>query len=686
MQRRADDHVDPTDREEGDVTERAALDRLKRMGISAWHEPLLIVPKSFEDYTQTTSLRAALPRNDVIAAQSLFSLVVTERANIVPQPKRRLILAATDGMLTVKIVVFLHQGVDVQKWKDAREGQRIHVKGLLQNWNGSLQMVSPTWIDHALIGTVAPVYERRRGIVAEGAIHSATRIALLRHFDETVAHLMARFHGLSEDVILRLARLKAPSLAAILKAAHAPTSEDEGQRGRAALRRLAALSIVLCARQLKQRPAIADSVVRIPPSVIRDLVAKLPYSLTQDQARTIQEIVDDLASPQPMRRVVSGDVGSGKTLTFMIPALGVQAQGRRAVILTPNSLLADQFVKECKHYFGTDSNIVVVTGSTKKLDLSGNPILVGTTALLRRLQGQAPPAFLCVDEEQKLSVGQKVELADAASNFLQATATPIPRTTALITHGAMDVSIIREMPVRKSVKSIVVTASESRRLYDHTRSVLQSGAQVAIVYPVVEDQGQTKRSVINAFTEWDRRFPGSVTMIHGQMQEQEKLDAVATLTSGQARIAIVSSVIELGLTLGELRSIIVVSPERYGTSTLHQFRGRVARRGGTGYFFMFLPEPVKPEAMQRLKLVADHADGFTLSEKDAELRGYGDLFEDAERQSGTSRSTVFRCVDLTPTELRAASDAVETLDAGVQAGEDVKKPSPPTSPEFNASS
>ncbi len=116
-----------------------------------------------------------------------------------------------------------------------------------------------------------------------------------------------------------------------------------------------------------------------------------------------------------------------------------------------------------------------------------------------------------------------------------------------------------------------------------------------------------------------------------------------------------SSVIEIGLTLGELRSLIVVNAERYGTSTLHQLRGRVARRGGTGYFFMFLPESVKPEAMQRLQLVVDHADGFTLSEKDAELRGYGDLFEDAERQSGNSRSTVFRCIDLTPTEIHAAA-------------------------------
>ena len=625
------------------------------MGITAWHEPLLCLPKSFLDFSKISTLKQALPRTDVVAEPGLFTLIVTEKACVVSQPKKRLILNATDGMLAVKIVVFINPDVDVRPWKALEEGHRLHVRGLLQNWNGTLQMVSPTLVDPAVVGTVVPVYEKRRGVVAEGAIFDATRHALEHHFEDTINNLIANFHGMSETDILRRARLKAPSIAVILRAAHAPTSEDEGLRGLAAMRRLAALSIVENAKHLKQRSPVPESIVKIPSSLIKEFVAKLPHPLTGDQTRTIQEIVDDMASPLPMRRVVSGDVGSGKTFTIMIPALAVQHLGLRAVILTPNGLLADQFVKECKEYFGQGTNVIAVTSATKKLDLSSNPILVGTTALLTRLKGEKPPALFCVDEEQKMSVGQKVELIDLSSNYLQATATPIPRTTALITHGAMDVSIIREMPVKKVIKSFIVTAGESRRLYEHTRNVLDAGGQVAIVYPLVDDKEQEKRSVVAAFADWDRRFPGLVGMVHGQMKEQEKLDAVTALKSGQKRIAIVSSVIELGLTLGELRSLIVVNAERYGTSTLHQLRGRVARRGGTGYFFMFLPEKVKPEAMQRLQLVVDNADGFSLSEKDAEMRGYGDLFEDAERQSGNSRSTVFRCIDLTPSEIHAAN-------------------------------
>lgn len=637
------------------VTARPLLDRLKRMGITAWHEPILCLPRSFLDYSKVCTLKQALPRNDVVAGAQIFPLLVSEKAIIVTQPKKRLILNATDGMLMVKIVIFIVQGVDVAAWKNLEVGQKFHVRGVLQNWNGTLQMVGPTIIAPQLIGKVMPVYEKRRGVVADGAIYDASRHALKHHFTETMKHLIDSYHGMSESDILRRARLKAPSIEIILKAAHAPQSEEEGMRGVAAMRRLAALSIVENARRLKRRDPVPASVVNIPSSLITELAAKLPYPLTGDQKAAIREIVADMASPLPMRRVLSGDVGCGKTFCIMIPAMATQRLGFRAVVLTPNALLADQFVKECKEHYGADTNVISVTSGTKKLDLSSNPILVGTTALLTRLKGEAAPAFFAVDEEQKMSVGQKVELTDLASNYLQATATPIPRTTALITHGAMEVSIIKELPVVKTINTHIVTAGERKRLFDHTRKVLSSGGQVAIVYPIVNDEEQDKKSVVAAYAEWDKQFPGLVGMLHGQMKEAEKLVAVDGLKSGKQKIAVVSSVIEIGLTLPSLRSLIVVHAERYGTSTLHQLRGRVARHGGTGWFFMFLPQSIKDDTMQRLKLVVDHRDGFTLSEKDAELRGFGDLFEDAERQSGNSRSTVFRCVDLTPTEIHAAA-------------------------------
>lgn len=634
---------------------RSLLDRLKRMGITEWHEPLMCLPKSFLDYSKVSTLKHALPHADVVADLCLFALVVTESACIVSQPKKRLILNATDGMLAVKIVVFIHPNVDVDAWKALEKGARFYVRGQLQNWNGTLQMVGPVFVPQQLIGSVLPVYDKRRGVVADGAIYEATRFALVNHLNASVSHLIDSFQGLTEQAILDRAKLKAQSLGVILQAAHAPSSVEEGERGRLAMRRLAALSIVESARRLKKRSPVPASVVQILPALLHELVAKLPYPLTEDQSKAIDEIVADLASPYPMRRVLSGDVGSGKTFCIMIPALAVQRLGHRSVILTPNSLLAEQFTRECKSHFGEATNVISVTSSTKKIDLSGNPILVGTTALMSRLKGQQPPAFFAVDEEQKMSVSQKIELTDLTSNYLQATATPIPRTTALVSHGAMDVSVIRSMPVQKTIKTFVVSATEKQRLFIHTKKIVDAGGQIAVVYPIVDDIEQEKRSVVAAYNDWERHFPGMVGMVHGQMSESEKLTAIEELKQGKKRVMCCSTVVEIGITLPELRSLIVVNAERYGTSTLHQLRGRVARLGGTGYFFMFLPDAVKHEAIQRLQLLVDHSDGFTLSERDAELRGYGDLFEDAERQSGNSRSTVFRCIDLTPHDIHAVS-------------------------------
>ena len=139
------------------AADRHTLDRLKRLGVTAWHEPLLCLPKSFLDYSQVSTLKQALPRSDVLAAPQLFSLLVTEPAVIVSQPKKRLILNATDGTLSVKIVVFIVAGVDVATWKELAIGQKFHVRGVLQNWNGSLQMVGPTILDPTLIGKTVPV-------------------------------------------------------------------------------------------------------------------------------------------------------------------------------------------------------------------------------------------------------------------------------------------------------------------------------------------------------------------------------------------------------------------------------------------------------------------------------------------------------------------------------------------------
>ena len=630
------------------------LAKLGRFGVTDWREVLLCVPKSFVDYSKLSTVHQSLQGDELTT--HLLRLKLTKAASC---RGGRLLLAGTDGICPINICVFATSKEEVSKWIGLLPGDTIHVRGNVHLWNNTAEIAGPSLIPPYLVGQVIPVYERKRGVLADGAIFAASRYALEHHVADTVKHLTKSYHGLSEKEVIARARLKAESFEVVLRATHSPRTEEEGYRGIAAMKRLAALSIVENAKRLRLRKAEPSSIIKIPTAMIEKMVAQLPYKLTTDQRTAIDDIVRDLASPIPMRRVLSGDVGCGKTPCLLIPALATQKLGRLAVILAPNILLATQLGSELKQLFGESSKVVVVTASTKKLDLSENPILVGTTALLSRLKNHPAPGFVAVDEQQKFSVSQKAELAAINSNLVEATATPIPRTTALITHGASTVSIIRENPVQKTIVTKIVKAEEAKRLFDHTRKVLENNHQVAIVYPIVDNPEKEKKSVAAAFETWDKHFPGQVAMLHGQMKEEEKLSTIDGLKQGKKKIAIVSTVIEIGLTLPSLRSLIVVNAERYGTSTLHQLRGRVARLGGTGYFFLYLPDPVSEDSMLRMRLLEKHSDGFILSEQDAELRGYGDLFENAERQSGASRSSLFRCVALTPADIHRVSSPIK---------------------------
>jgi ATP-dependent DNA helicase RecG len=629
------------------------LRRLERYGVSAWHQVLLCLPKGYVTHPAVSALRTAMPSDGVVGERRTFALIVTEAPVVLKAPRKRIVVQATDGMLSVRLTVFVDKKIDVAYWRQLAVGDRIHVAGALQTWGGRLQINGPVPVVESDIGRTFPEYESIRGVVSASAIFAATRKALQLHLGETVEYVRQALKPLREAEVLSMIG-ESWSIERLLAVVHGPSDAVEADRALTAMRRLAALSVVLTARAMKNRSAAPESVVPIAEDSIDRLIAQLPFPLTNDQKRTIDEVVSDLRSDRPMRRLISGDVGTGKTICIMIPALAMQAMGKRVAILTPNIFLAEQFVAEAKEAFGAHTNVRMIAGKKAgPLHLEGNPVLVGTTAILSRLTGEWAPNLCVVDEQQRFSVAQKEALLRSTTNYLEATATPIPRTTALITHGALDVSVIRESPVRKSIETRIVEQGEVRRLFDHTRRVVERGGQVAIVYPIVRDDEQERKSVVRAYDRWNAEFPNDVCMIHGGLSDEEKLEAVSRFKAGAQKIGVVSSVIELGITVPDLRSLIVMSPERYGASTLHQLRGRVARKGGTGHFFMLLQGKVSPETMERLRLVEDLDDGFLLAEQDAKVRGYGDLFEAAEKQHGRSRSSLFFNAHISPQDINA---------------------------------
>lgn len=641
--------------------EASLLSRLHRLGVGTRDQVLLCVPNGYADYSAIKAIHDALPRDGIVAEPSLFSLVVSEIPVVVRQPKPRIVLSATDGMLAVKIVVFMVTGVDVQYWKRLKIGDRLNIRAELKYWGGKLQAISPEIVSDQLMGAVLPRYERRRGVVSEQALYDATRYALKHHVEDAARAILRSLPGLDEYRLLAASGLTYPSLASLLKDLHDPKDLDAAQNAASSIRKLAAFSVVFNARRMKERNPNAACALRITRESVVALARKLPMKLTADQRQAIGEVCRDLASPYPMSRLLSGDVGTGKTLCYAIPAIATRSAGHLVAILTPNSVLAEQLASEIQGFFGQGVPVVVVTGSARKrIDLSANPIVVGTTALLSRLKNQGmPPALLVVDEQQKFSVAQKEAVAEAGTNLLEVTATAIPRTTALVTHGGMDVSLLRERPVKKSIQTRILSVGDAERLFSHTLRVLESGSQVAVVYPLVDDAAQEKRSVIRAFEVWARKFPGRVGMVYGAMKEDEKNEVIRKLKAKELSILVSSTVIEIGVTIPDLKSLVVVNADRYGVSTLHQLRGRVARHGGSGYFFIYLPDKVRADTLARLQLLEKYHDGFALAKHDAEIRGYGDLTAGGERQHGASRSSVFKCVELLPEDIHQFSGFVE---------------------------
>ena len=380
------------------------------------------------------------------------------------------------------------------------------------------------------------------------------------------------------------------------------------------------------------------------------------FALTADQKQALNEIVADLRAPRPMRRLLTGDVGCGKSICFQILAVACQRIGRRAVILALGQLMLEQMLAEFERFFpGTPVAAVSAGRKPGRAALAANPILVGTTALLTWCRKHEHLAdLLVVDEQHRHSREIREALLAPHTNLLKASATPIPRSLALVTHGGMDVSTLKQSPVAKRIETRIVLGTEERRLVDFVRRALDAGWRLAVVYGRVneDDEGEL-RSVQKELAGWEKRFPGKVGVVHGRLSERKKEAVIRRMREGTISLLVASTVIELGLTLPSLRALVVVNAERFGLATLHQLRGRVAREGGPGKFLMFLPKDVGEDARQRLEALVATGDGFALAEMDMQARGFGDLSSESEAQTGRHEG-LFYGLTVTPADLEQA--------------------------------
>lgn len=518
----------------------------------------------------------------------------------------------------------------VWNWQGFVEGDEVHLYGDIITWNGRRQMTNPVFVPEKDRGRIVPVYAGRPGQVSASAIADGVQTALPHA--NIASCILLEYAGIHESDFSRIAGMKDP--VSLLRTLHVPLSLHEALAAQTAARRLTVAAVIHRAQRRKLRVPVPNSAIAIDRGIIDSLVQRLPFSLTKDQVKAIADIVSDLRSPFPMSRLLSGDVGTGKTLCFLLPAIAASMANAAVAIVVPNQLLARQIADEIRQYFPEVEVCEVLSG-----DKIGKGIVIGTTAVLTAAKKtDACFDFVVTDEEHRFSVGQKQALAEAYTNVLHATATAIPRTLALVQFGGVDLSILKECPVTKDIKTLVVDANDSGRLFAFLQRSMEAGGQAAVVYPITDEtEEDAGLAVANAYARFEAMRPGRVGLLHGKLTSEDKLQVIERMKQGELDLLVCTTVIEVGLTLPSLRVVVVVKPDHFGVSQLHQLRGRVARQGGEGFFFLYLTHDVDTTVKARLTTLTECQDGFTLAERDADARGYGDLDAGAEDQSGSSR-------------------------------------------------
>lgn len=637
-----------------------SLGRLTRLGFTRMAECLLSVPKDYLDFTSPVYDISRLALGD----RAYFVLKVRSRRayDRAGQPCTfwpkvyRLQMSCVDQVGNdVDITVF----GNIWPWISINTDEDIHVHGTLQEWRSRLQIAGVQPVPEESRGLIAAVYAGKPGQVSGEALAQGVAQALPL-LDEAAVLMLAQA-GLRPGEFTEQYRYRNPK--ALLSHIHRPSTLVEGVRARAIARRMTLETIVRQAASARSRNPVAASAIPLDLDLLETLITELPYKLSKDQRQAVREIVDDLRSAYPMRRLLSGDVGTGKSITFMVPAAAAYAAGADVAVLAPSQLVAEQLAREFTELFPGLPVSLVLAGSRM-----GEGICIGTTALL----GMARKAkrkfdLVIVDEQHKFSVDQKASLQSRHTNVLEATATAIPRSLALVNFGGMDVSILRECPVQKIIETVVVDDAGMPDVHAFIAGeVLAQGGQMAVIYPLVAGAGAASKpsstpstegleSVIGAAHQWERRYPGKVGVLHGRMTAEEKAKVIGDMHAGRIGVLVSSSVIEVGVTLPSLQAMIIESPERYGVSQLHQLRGRLARKGGSGTMFLHAGAAVQDEAMERLRLLEQCSDGFTLAERDMDLRGFGEVEDDSQSQTGATRP-LFHGVGLSHKEIRQAAE------------------------------
>ncbi|MGB9367624.1 MAG: ATP-dependent DNA helicase RecG [Xanthobacteraceae bacterium] len=588
--------------------------------------------------------RRARPKLRDVVPDTIVTVVVGIDRHKPPPPNRPRapyqIYASDDSGGTITLTYFSARKDYLEKLLPV--GERRIVSGMTAAYDGMLQMVHPDRVvaeaDAGSMPLIEPVYPLTEGLGPNGmrkAVEgSLGRVPVLPEWQDG-AWLRQQKWPAFRQALTALHHPDDPGAVVPETPAWLRLAYDELLAGQLALMLVRANQ-----KRLAGRPSQGDG------GLAKKIVAALPYSLTPSQAGAIEEINADLGKPERMLRLLQGDVGSGKTVVALLAAATVIEAGRQAALMAPTEILARQHHKTIAPLAeAAGLRVAILTGRERgkeradilaRLEAGELDLLVGTHALFQDEVAFRDLALAIVDEQHRFGVHQRLALArkGEAVDVLVLTATPIPRTLVLTYFGDMDVSQLREKPAgRQPIDTRAVPLSRINEVAEAVGRALERGERVYWVCPLVaESEVSDLAAAEQRFAELQQHFGEAVDLVHGKMKGTDKDAAMARFASGETRLLVATTVIEVGVDVPEATVIVIEHAERYGLAQIHQLRGRVGRGRERSTCLLLYRAPLGETAKARIEILRQTEDGFRIAEEDLRLRGEGDVL--GTRQSG----------------------------------------------------
>ena len=650
---------------------------------------LHLYPRRIHDRTAVTSLADL----EIGEETTVFGTVVRTMSRLTKQRKRMVVATVEHGDARLEVTFFN------QPWREKQlaTGTEVAMFGKVETFAGKVRMTNP------IVDVIGAAGEARTGRIV--AVYPQSSKAELSTWE--IAPAVARaleFAGEIYDPLDAAVRgpLRLVDRTTALHDVHRPETTEEHRQAERRLRfdEFLVAQVGLVAR--KRALAAAEIGIRhvIDGPLVDEFLDRLPFAVTADQTRAIAEIRADLARPAPMHRLLQGDVGSGKTVVALAAMLVAVEGGYQAALMAPTAVLAEQLYAVARRTYGdlvpgapgenllgeTTSGVRLLTNRTsakERAEIAAGlgegtvHIVIGTHALLH---GESPftnLGLVVIDEHHRFGVEQRDVLKQRAGalvpDVLVMTATPIPRTAALLVYGDLDISVLEAMPTgRQAVGTDVLVrdTSETARAYARVRTEVAAGHQAFVVCPLVEGSEKIEAKAATARAEELRtgELEGlRIGLLHGQMPAADKEAVMEAFRARELDVLVATTVIEVGVDVPNATVMVIEDAQRFGLAQLHQLRGRVGRGGGESWCYL-IADTATQDAAARMEAMAETTDGFVLAERDLEIRGSGQVF--GERQSGQRVDRHLRLARLPRDEryvgfARATAEAILDGDPGL---------------------